>query len=115
MICTSQGKAWPAVMKGEFRIAAMRLDHGHIYRMCHGLTEAGAEVSLIDDPDPANVQVFQTRFPKARLAGSEAQVLENRQIRLVAAAIPNERGPLGRRVMAAGKDYFTDKTPFTQM
>jgi len=32
---------------------------------------------------------------------------------VAAAAIPNERGGIGCRVMQAGKDYFTDKTPFT--
>ncbi len=26
-----------------------------------------------------------------------------------------ERGPLGIRVMESGKDYFTDKTPFTTL
>jgi predicted dehydrogenase len=35
-------------------------------------------------------------------------------VRLVAAAaVPCERGSIGCRVMQAGKDYFTDKTPFT--
>src|SRR5690606_16618518 len=36
------------------------------------------------------------------------------EVRLVAAAaVPAERGPLGVQVMRSGKDYFTDKTPFT--
>ena len=32
-----------------------------------------------------------------------------------AAAVARERGPIGCRVMQAGKDYFTDKTPFTTL
>jgi predicted dehydrogenase len=37
-------------------------------------------------------------------------------VKLVAtAAIPNRRGPIGCHVMQAGKDYFTDKPPFTTM
>ena len=32
---------------------------------------------------------------------------------IVRAAVPSERGPLGLRVMAAGKDYFVDKAPMT--
>ncbi|HEY5741555.1 MAG TPA: Gfo/Idh/MocA family oxidoreductase, partial [Terrimicrobiaceae bacterium] len=32
-----------------------------------------------------------------------------------AAAIPSERAALGFRVMNRGKDYFTDKTPFTTL
>src|SRR5690606_4999439 len=38
------------------------------------------------------------------------------EIKLVAAAaVPSERGPTGCRVMEAGKDYFTDKCPFTSL
>ena len=37
-----KGKADPVVKPGEFKIAAVALDHGHIYGMCKGLTEAGA-------------------------------------------------------------------------
>jgi predicted dehydrogenase len=110
-----QGKAKPVVTKGEFPFAATRLDHGHIYGMCNGLTEAGGDLRLVYDPDPAKVKAFQERFPGVRAAASEAEVLDDKEIRLVAgAAIPNERGPLGCRVMEAGKDYFCDKTPFTE-
>lgn len=37
-----KGKAAPVVGPGEFVIAAVSLEHGHIYGMCNGLTEAGA-------------------------------------------------------------------------
>jgi predicted dehydrogenase len=44
------------------------------------------------------------------------EILEDDAIRLVtAAAIPSERAVLGIRVMEAGRDYFTDKTPFTSL
>jgi predicted dehydrogenase len=43
-------------------------------------------------------------------------VLEKPEVKLVAAAaVPSERCVLGLRVMDAGKDYFTDKTPFTTL
>ena len=32
----------PVCGKGEFVFAAIALDHGHIYGICNGLTEAGA-------------------------------------------------------------------------
>ncbi|GMA58939.1 hypothetical protein GCM10025858_34420 [Alicyclobacillus sacchari] len=35
-----QGKPNPVCEKGEFRFAAIGLDHGHIYGMCNGLIEA---------------------------------------------------------------------------
>ena len=33
-----KGKPSPVVGPGEFQIAAVALDHGHIYGMCNGLT-----------------------------------------------------------------------------
>jgi len=111
-----EGKAAPVVKKGEFHFAAVALDHGHIYGQCRGLTEAGAELKYVFDPDPAKVEKFCTTFPGVEALPNLAAVLEKPEIQLVAAAaVPNERGPLGLRVMDAGKDYFTDKTPFTTL
>ncbi|WP_276356202.1 Gfo/Idh/MocA family protein [Cohnella caldifontis] len=111
-----QGKPSPVVSPGEFAFAAVNLDHGHIYGMTNGLIEAGATVKWVYDPDPQKVSGFLKAYPAARPAESLEQVLQDPEIRLVAAAaIPNERGPLGVRVMEHGKDYFTDKTPFTTL
>jgi len=111
-----KGKPHPVVKPGEFAFAAAHLDHGHINGMCNGLTEAGAELRWVYDPDPAKVAAFQKQFPQARAARSLDEILDQPDIKLIAAAaIPNLRGPLGCRVMEAGKDYFTDKTPFTTL
>jgi len=106
-----------AVVKpGEFIFAAMALDHGHIYGMCNGLVEAGAQLKWVYDPDPLKVKAFMDTYPGVRAALSAEQILEDREVSLVAAAaVPSERGALGVRVMAHGKDYFTDKTPFTTL
>ncbi|MFW5687938.1 MAG: Gfo/Idh/MocA family protein, partial [Spirochaetota bacterium] len=43
-------------------------------------------------------------------------VFERTDVRMVAsAAVTSERGPLGLRVMDAGKHYFSDKAPFTTL
>ncbi len=111
-----QGKPKPVVEKGEFRFAAMHLDHGHIFGMCNGLIEAGGELVSVFDPDPSKMAVFKQLYPDVQIALSADEILEDQTIHLVAAAaIPNLRGPLGCRVMQAGKDYFTDKTPFTTL
>lgn len=111
-----KGKPSAVVGPGEFRFAAMRLDHGHIYGMCNGLIEAGAELKWVYDADPAKVDQFLKQYPGVRVADSEEQILDDAEVQLVAAAaIPNLRGPLGVRVMRAGKHYFTDKTPFTTL
>lgn len=110
------GKPQPVVEPGEFVIAASSLDHGHIYGMCNGLIEAGATLKWVYDPDPLKIDQFLQHYPQAQVADSLETILNDREVRLVAgAAIPSERCPLGLKVMAAGKDYFTDKAPLTTL
>ncbi|MEA3163509.1 MAG: hypothetical protein QOE88_1327 [Verrucomicrobiota bacterium] len=111
-----KGKPKPVCQPGEFLFAAVALDHGHINGQCNGLLEAGAELHWVFDPDPQKVEAFRKSFPMARVARSLDEVLEDPSVNLVAAAaVPSERGPLGTKVMRAGKNYFTDKTPFTTL
>ena len=111
-----QGKPTPVVKPGEFCFAATALDHGHINGQCNGLVEAGGTLKYVYDPDPAKVAAFVKAFPQAKPVASLDVILDDPDIRLVAAAaVPCERGPLGLRVMEAGRDYFTDKAPFTSL
>ncbi len=111
-----EGKARPVVDRGTFKMAAVALDHGHIYGMCNGLTEAGADLKWVYDPDSAKVEQFLKAFPQARAARSKDEVLQDDEVSLVAsAAIPNLRCPLGCEVLEHGKDYFTDKAPMTTL
>lgn len=111
-----QGKPRPVVAPGEFAFAAIGLDHGHIYGQCNGLIEAGADLVAVYDPDPAKVAAFVKTYPQARVVQSEQEILQDARVKLVAsAAVPCDRGPLGVRVMRHGKDYFTDKCPFTTL
>jgi predicted dehydrogenase len=111
-----KGKAESVCGPGDFIFAAVALDHGHINGQCNGLIEAGAELRWVFDPDPLKVEAFRKTFPQATAAKSLEQILEDPGIDLiVAAAVPSERGPLGMQVMRAGKHYFTDKTPFTEL
>jgi predicted dehydrogenase len=111
-----RGKPNPVVKPGEFVFAAVHLDHGHINGMCNGLTEAGATLKWVYDPDPKKVDAFVAKFPTVKVARSLDEVLADPAVHLVAAAaVTSERGPLGCRVMEAGKDYFSDKAPFTTL
>jgi predicted dehydrogenase len=111
-----EGKKQAVVQPGEFVFAAVALDHGHINGMTNGLIEAGAALKWVYDPDPAKIEAFLKKFPQAKAASSEAEVLADPEVQLVAgAAIPSDRCALGLRVMDAGKDYFTDKAPFTTL
>ena len=109
-------KPTPVVRTGEFVFAAAHLEHAHIYGQCRALIEAGAQLKWVYDPSPKNVSVFLGKFPGVAVARSLDEILEDEQVRLIAAAaVPGERCALGCRVMRAGKDYFTDKTPFTTL
>lgn len=111
-----QGKPRPVCRQGEFVFSAVALDHGHIRGMCNGLIEAGGTLKSVWDPDPAKVESFVQAYPGVKVARSEAEVLDDPEVRLVAgAAVTNLRCDLGLRVMDSGKDYFTDKAPLTTL
>ncbi len=104
------------VAPGEFQIAAAFHDHGHIHGQCNGLRDSGATIKWVYDPDPGRVQTFLEHFPQAQVAPNFRTILEDPDIKLVAsAAVPSERAAIGTAVMQAGKDYFTDKSPFTSL
>ncbi|MFD2615167.1 Gfo/Idh/MocA family protein [Paenibacillus gansuensis] len=107
-------KPEPVCGPGEFTFAAMGLDHGHIYGQTNGLLEAGGTLKWVYDQDPAKAAAFAKTYPQVRIAQSPEEILEDGHVKLVAAAaVPSERAALGMKVMDHGKDYFTDKTPFT--
>lgn len=110
------GKPAPVCQKGDFRFAAIGLDHGHIFGMCNGLLEAGAELVWVFDPDPAKVENFCRMFPGVKAAQSEQQVLDDASVQMIAgASVPADRAGLGLRAMQHGKDYFVDKPPLTTL
>jgi predicted dehydrogenase len=111
-----RGKPAPVVKKGEFVFSVIALDHGHIYAMSQGLTEAGAVLKSVYDPDPQKIEAFIAMFPGTKAARTEEEILSDPDVKLVAgAAITSERYALGLRVLSAGKDYFTDKAPLTTL
>lgn len=104
------------VAPGEFIIAAAFLDHGHIYGQVNGLCDAGATLKYVYDTDPQRLQAFCDTYPGVEVVENLEMILRAPEVKLVcAAAVPNERAAIGMQVMAAGKDYFTDKSPFTTL
>ncbi|MBP9477850.1 MAG: Gfo/Idh/MocA family oxidoreductase [Sebaldella sp.] len=111
-----KGRPKPVCKEGEFVFAAIALDHGHIYGICNGLTEAGATLKYVYDPDPEKVKKFLEVYPNVMAASSEEEIFNDPEVKLIAgAAVPSERCALGLRAMKNGKDYFTDKSPFTTL
>ena len=75
MMYAPKGKPNPVCEPGEFRFACVGLDHGHIYGMTNGLTEAGGELVWVYDPDPVKARAFCDAYPQVKAAASEEQVL----------------------------------------
>jgi predicted dehydrogenase len=100
----------------RIKFAAIGLNHGHINGMTQSVIRGGGELVWVYAKEPDLVADYQKRFPQAKLARSEAEILEDPKIQLVASAsIANERAPLGVRVMRAGKDFMADKPGITTL
>jgi predicted dehydrogenase len=111
-----KGKPNRVCREGEFIFAAIGLDHGHIYGMCNGLIEAGAQLKWVYDPDINKVLKFCEVYPEVKAAQCEEEILMDSTVHLIAsAAIPSDRCDIGLHAMDAGKDYFADKAPLTTL
>ncbi len=94
----------------RIKFAVINIDHPHIYGMTDAIKRGGGELVALYAEQPDLTAAFLKTFPEATLAKSESEILENPAIQLVlSSGIPDERAPLGIRVMQHGKDYLTDK------
>lgn len=100
----------------RIRFAVIGLDHSHIYAITDALIRGGGTPVAVLAADPAQYAPFQKRYGDIKVARSEAEILGDKTIQLVAsAAIPDQRAPLGIRVMRAGKDFLADKPGITSL
>ncbi len=84
--------------------------------MTAAVQRGGGELVSVYATDPQQVSDFRKKFGDVKLAASEDEILSDKSIQLVAGApIPDQRTPLGLRVMAAGKDYLSDKPAITTL
>ena len=96
--------------KESIRFSVIGINHSHIYGMVSSLIEGGGQLVAVYSKEPELLPDFTKRYPTAKVAKSETEILEDSSIQLVAsAAIPVDRAPIGIRVMKSGKDYMTDK------
>jgi predicted dehydrogenase len=100
----------------RIRFAAIGLNHGHIYGQTEAVINGGGELVSFYAPEDDLAAAYAKRFPQAKRAREEKEVLEDPAVQLVvSAAIPSEREPLGVRVMRHGKDYMSDKPGLTTL
>lgn len=109
-------KPQPVVEKGDFVFASAFFNHGHIFGQTNGLLEAGGVCKWAWDPDSKRLDDFCAKYPDTQRAESFEQILADPEVHLVtAAAIPSDRCAFGLQSLRAGKDYYTDKSPFTTL
>ncbi len=103
----------PSPMKvypNRIKFAVININHSHIHSMTEAIKRGGGELVALYAKEPELVASYLKKFPEAKLAKSENEILEDPSIQLVlSSGIPDERAPLGIRVMQHGKDYLTDK------
>ncbi len=96
--------------KYSIRFAVIGLDHNHIFSITAAVQRGGGNLVSVYSTNPQALAEFRKRFGDVKVAGSEDEILNDASIQLVAAApIPDQRAPLGIRVMHHGKDYLCDK------
>jgi predicted dehydrogenase len=96
--------------KPRLRFSVCGINHNHINGMSDAVIRGGGEMVAVYAKEPDLVAGFTKRYPQAKVASSEREILEDKSIQLVlSSGIPDERAPLGIRVMQHGKDYIVDK------
>jgi predicted dehydrogenase len=94
----------------SIKFAVIGLDHNHIMGMTAAVQRGGGELVAVHATSPKAIADFHKRFGDVKVAKSEDEILNDPSIQLVAGApIPDQRAPLGIRVMKHGKDYLSDK------
>lgn len=104
----------PSASPPRIRFGVVGLNHGHINGQVETVTRGGGQIVSFFAKEADLAAAFAARFPAARQARSEQEVLEDPSIQLIlTAAVPNERAPLGVRAMRRGKDVMSDKPAAT--
>ncbi|HYH55736.1 MAG TPA: Gfo/Idh/MocA family oxidoreductase, partial [Anseongella sp.] len=100
----------------RIRFSVIGMNHGHIYSQVEAVIRGGGQLVSCYAKEPELLNAFSKRYPGARKAAGEAEILEDPSVQLVlSAAIPRDRAPLGIRVMRHGKDYMADKPGITSL
>jgi predicted dehydrogenase len=98
----------------RFSVAGM--SHDHIYGMVDAMIRGGGVLVSVYAAEPERGAAFLKRYPQAKAAQTEDEILNDASIQLVlSSAVPNTRAPLGIRVMRHGKDYLSDKPAVTTL
>jgi predicted dehydrogenase len=102
--------------KDHIKFAVIGTDHNHILGITAAIQRGGGELVSVHSTDPGGLAEFTKRFSGVKIAKTEDEILNDPSIKLVAsAAIPDQRAPIGIRVMRHGKDFLSDKPAMTSL
>jgi predicted dehydrogenase len=100
----------------KLKFAVIGINHSHINSQVDAVIRGSGELVSVFAKEPELLDAFVKRFPQAKRAREEKEILEDGSIQLVlSSGIPVERAPLGIRVMKHGKDYMVDKPGITTL
>jgi predicted dehydrogenase len=109
-IQSTEKKKDVVIAPGKIKFAVISINHPHIYGMTDAIKRGGGELVAVCAKEADLLTAFSKAYPEAKLAKNENEILQDPSIHLVlSSGIPDERAPLGIRVMKHGKDYLTDK------
>ena len=109
----------PYILKNiepRIRFSAININHAHIYGMVDAVSRGGGQLVSVFAKEPDLLAAFVKKYPDVKVAGSEAEILEEKSIHLIlSSGIASERAPLGIRAMKHDKDFLSDKPGITTL
>jgi predicted dehydrogenase len=110
------GQDAEAKPKDSIRFSVCGMSHDHIYGMVGAILRGGGVLVSAYGAEPEKAAAFAKAFPQSKMAQSEEEILGDPSTQLVlSSTIPNQRAPLGVRVMKRGKDFLSDKPGATTL
>ena len=113
-------KEYPVIMEKnpepKINFSVIGINHAHIYGQTDAVIRGGGQLISFHAKEDDLAAAFSKKYPQAKRVTDEKDILEDKSIQLVLSSIiPNERAPLGIRVMQHGKDYMSDKPGITSL
>lgn len=106
----------PSQRTASVKFSVIGLNHGHIYGQTDAMIRGGGQLVSFYAKENDLAEAYAKKYPDAKRASSEKEVLEDNSIQLiVSASIPVDRAPLGIEVMKHGKDFLVDKPGITTL
>jgi predicted dehydrogenase len=100
----------------HIRFAVCGISHDHIHGMIGAIQRGGGELVSWWGAEPDKRTEFVRRYPNARAARTQDEVLHDPSVVLVLSSqVASERAGIGVRAMQAGKDFLSDKPGITTL